>query len=61
MDGIAKDDFVSMREERDATLKAPRLLHQSLQMNVRGGKLPKLTASGLRMIQMPIYTVKDGW
>ncbi|UKZ78798.1 hypothetical protein TrVFT333_006543 [Trichoderma virens FT-333] len=36
-DGITAEEFVAMRNERDATLAAPRMLHQSLQINIRGG------------------------
>ncbi len=61
MEGITEDDFVSMRESRDASLKEPRLFHQSLQINIRGGRLPKLSPSGHRMIKTPIAASTDGW
>ncbi len=34
-------EFVSFREKRDATLAAPKLLFQSVQVNVDAGHLPK--------------------
>lgn len=34
-------DFVAFRQARDATLAAPKLLYQSLQVNIRAGHLPE--------------------
>jgi len=36
-----ESDFVSFREKRDATLPAPKLLFQSVQVNVDAGRLPE--------------------
>lgn len=38
--GTSEDEFVEWRRTRDATLNEPRLLHQALQVNIRGGRLP---------------------
>jgi len=38
--GTPKEEFVKTRSERDATLGTPRLLHPSLQFNIRGGVPP---------------------
>jgi glyoxylase-like metal-dependent hydrolase (beta-lactamase superfamily II) len=38
--GRAREDFVRMRRERDATLAPPRLLYPSLQVNIAAGRLP---------------------
>lgn len=35
-----KEDFIKFRQARDATLKAPRLLLPSVQVNIDGGKVP---------------------
>jgi glyoxylase-like metal-dependent hydrolase (beta-lactamase superfamily II) len=53
-DGIAQEDFVRLRQERDAALADPKLIHQSLQMNIRAGRLPKPTESGQRVLHMPL-------
>ncbi|KAE8548921.1 hypothetical protein EYB25_009304 [Talaromyces marneffei] len=53
-DGITEQDFVALRTERDAKLAAPRLLHQSLQMNIRAGRLPKTTDERFRMLHLPL-------
>jgi glyoxylase-like metal-dependent hydrolase (beta-lactamase superfamily II) len=39
-DGISEDQFVQVREARDATLAMPKLIIPSLQVNMRGGDLP---------------------
>lgn len=43
-----KEEYVKFRNGRDQTLKAPRLLFQSLQVNIRAGELPKF-------FKMPVY------
>ncbi|KAF4450367.1 putative metallo-beta-lactamase domain protein [Fusarium austroafricanum] len=53
-DGTSAHEFIDMRRTRDATLAAPRLIHPSLQVNIRGGKLPAPTSKGLKMIHMPV-------
>jgi glyoxylase-like metal-dependent hydrolase (beta-lactamase superfamily II) len=37
--GVKEEEFVSWRRERDAKLGEPRLLHQALPFNLRGGRL----------------------
>ncbi|PWY70588.1 metallo-beta-lactamase superfamily protein [Aspergillus eucalypticola CBS 122712] len=39
-EGTVEEEFVKWRQERDSALGEPRLLHPSLQVNVRGGRLP---------------------
>ncbi|KAK8075188.1 hypothetical protein PG997_009851 [Apiospora hydei] len=60
-DGITEDEFVTMREERDANLPAPRLFHQSLQVNIRTGQLPKPNEDGSRMLHLPLKVSGDKW
>lgn len=50
----SKEEFVKMREARDATLAAPRLLLQSVQVNINAGRLPKPRANGMRYLNIPI-------
>lgn len=59
--GIDEDEFVALRKERDATLDEPRLLHQALQMNIRGGRLPLPSSSGVRMLQVPLKLNNCQW
>merc|ERR1711964_754655 len=53
-DSVTEEDFVHLRKERDATLGEPRLLHQSLQINIRGGRPPKPTALGHSFLHLPM-------
>lgn len=46
--------FVAFRNERDRTLAAPRLLLQSVQVNVDAGALPSSHANGVRYLRIPI-------
>lgn len=53
-DGVTEEEFVKMRKERDEHLAAPRLLHESLQVNVRAGRLPSQNDSGMRLLKVPV-------
>jgi glyoxylase-like metal-dependent hydrolase (beta-lactamase superfamily II) len=58
-DGVSEEEFVKMRSARDEVLGAPRLLHQSLQMNIRAGRLPEATEVGQRLMHVPLkFAVK---
>ena len=47
-------DFVRMREARDKTLPMPKLILQSLQVNMRGGRLPEPEANGRSYLKIPV-------
>jgi len=47
--GKSKEDYVKFRKERDATLKAPRLILPSLQVNMRAGEFPTDEDGNLRL------------
>jgi glyoxylase-like metal-dependent hydrolase (beta-lactamase superfamily II) len=49
-----RDEFVRFRKERDATLAAPRLLFESVQVNVDAGRLPKAHGNGVRYFHLPV-------
>ena len=49
-----QDDFVEFRQERDKTLSAPRLLFQSVQVNIDAGALPAVGDSCRRYLKIPI-------
>jgi glyoxylase-like metal-dependent hydrolase (beta-lactamase superfamily II) len=53
-DGITEDEFVATREARDRTLQMPKLIIPSLQINMKGGKLPAPEADGKRYLKVPI-------
>ena len=52
--GIQESDFVAMREARDASLGMPTLILPSLQINMRAGHLPPLSASGRLLLKVPV-------
>lgn len=49
-----EQEFVQKRETRDKTLAVPRLIYPSVQVNIRGGQLPKAQANGVRYIKIPL-------
>ncbi len=51
---ISVDEFVSLREERDATLAMPSLILPSLQVNMRAGYLPPANGQGRMFLKVPI-------
>jgi glyoxylase-like metal-dependent hydrolase (beta-lactamase superfamily II) len=52
--GVTREDFVTQRRARDAELPPPRLILQSLQVNIRAGALPEPEDNGRRYLKMPI-------
>ena len=49
-----KEEFVKFRQKRDATLSTPRLLFQSVQVNVAAGNLPEAEDNKMRYLKIPI-------
>ncbi len=56
-DGVSEDDFVEMRTTRDATLAMPNLIMPSVQVNIRGGRLPEPEENGVSYIKIPVNAV----
>lgn len=56
-DGITEDEFVQMREARDATLDMPRLILPAVQVNMRAGHLPPPDANGVTYLKIPVNAV----
>lgn len=52
--GRSREDFIRMREARDATLAAPRLIIPSLQINMRAGNLPPAEDDGNSYLKVPL-------
>lgn len=50
----SQEDFVKFRQARDKSLAAPRLLFQSVQININAGVLPAQQAGGQRYLKLPI-------
>lgn len=51
--GTPKQQFVEMRQQRDATLAMPKLILPSIQVNMDGGKFPEPEANGIRYLKLP--------
>ena len=53
-EGKSKEDFVKMRDARDATLAMPKLIIPSLQVNMRAGQMPPADAEGNVYLKVPV-------
>ncbi|MEM1006661.1 MAG: MBL fold metallo-hydrolase [Pseudomonadota bacterium] len=53
-EGRSVEEFVEMRDARDATLAMPRLILPSLQINMRAGQMPPADEHGDVMLKVPI-------
>ena len=56
-DGISEEEFVAMRQARDATLEVPTLILPSVQVNVRAGQLPPPDENGVSYLRIPLNTL----
>ncbi|MGB7756869.1 MAG: MBL fold metallo-hydrolase [Salinisphaera sp.] len=56
-EGVTEDEFVAMREARDATLGMPRLILPSVQINMRAGHLPPEESNGVHYLKIPLDTL----
>jgi glyoxylase-like metal-dependent hydrolase (beta-lactamase superfamily II) len=56
-EGTSEDDFVAMREARDAKLSMPTLILPSVQVNMRAGDLPEPEDNGTRYLKIPLNAV----
>ena len=52
--GKSREEFVKMREDRDATLGMPQLIIPSLQVNMRAGNMPAPDAQGDTFLKLPV-------
>lgn len=56
-DGVSEDEFVAMREARDATLEMPQLILPSVQVNMRAGHFPPAEDNGVIYLKLPVNAV----
>lgn len=60
-DMAAEREYVGWRAERDSGLNEPKLLHQAMQVNIRGGRLPKEVRQGEGVfMQFRVSSVPEG-
>ncbi|WP_409522884.1 MBL fold metallo-hydrolase [Nitrincola sp. MINF-07-Sa-05] len=53
-DGVTEDEFVALREARDATLEMPVLILPSVQINIRAGQFPPAEDNGTAYLKIPL-------
>ena len=53
-EGTTEDEFVAMRQERDASLGMPRLILPSVQVNMRAGEMPPAESNGQVYLKVPL-------
>lgn len=53
-DGISEEQFVEMRNTRDATLEMPVLILPAIQINIRAGELPPKEVNGISYLKIPV-------
>ncbi|MFB2706076.1 MBL fold metallo-hydrolase [Marinobacter shengliensis] len=53
-EGMAEEEFVRLRTERDATLDMPRLILPSVQVNMRAGEMPEADDNGQVYLKVPV-------
>lgn len=54
-----KQDFVYMRQARDATLAMPKLILPSIQINMDAGRFPEPESNGIRYLKLPLNYFKQ--
>ncbi|TNE46455.1 MAG: MBL fold metallo-hydrolase [Deltaproteobacteria bacterium] len=52
--GRSREEFVQFRTSRDSKLSSPKLLFQSVQVNVDAGNLPKPADNQVRYLRIPL-------
>ncbi len=52
--GVTQEEFVTMRETRDATLSMPVLILPSVQVNMRAGQMPPAEDNGMTYLKIPV-------
>ncbi|UWQ38758.1 MBL fold metallo-hydrolase [Leisingera aquaemixtae] len=56
-EGRSIEEFVQMRDARDATLGMPRLILPSLQVNMRAGQMPEPDEQGDVFLKIPVNKI----
>lgn len=53
-ESITEEQFVAMRQQRDATLAMPRLIIPAIQVNIRAGGFPPAENNGVAYLKIPL-------
>ncbi len=54
-----EEEFVALREARDRELPMPKLILHSMQVNIRGGRLPEPENNGKRFLKIPLDALEE--
>lgn len=54
---VSKKAFVNLRNTRDISLKQPRLIIPSIQVNIAAGRFPKPDCNGITYLKTPINVI----
>jgi glyoxylase-like metal-dependent hydrolase (beta-lactamase superfamily II) len=54
---VSEQEFIDLREARDAQLGMPKLILPSIQINVRAGRLPEPEDNKIRYLKIPLDAV----
>lgn len=53
-EGVTEEEFTAFRKARDSELAAPKLLFQSIQVNIDAGELPEAEDTGTSYLKIPV-------
>ena len=53
-DGVTQEQFVEMRDTRDAGLEMPVLILPAIQINIRAGEMPPKEDNGVAYAKIPL-------
>ena len=53
-DTPSEQEFRTLRDKRDSTLPLPKLMLAALQINIRGGRLPRSEGNGRSYLKLPL-------
>ena len=59
MKARTEEEFAALREARDREVPMPKLILHSLQVNIRGGRLPEPESNGRRYLKIPLDALPD--
>jgi hypothetical protein len=53
-DGVSEEEFVAMRQKRDAGQEMPVLILPSIQVNIRAGTMSAAESNGVSYLKIPV-------
>jgi glyoxylase-like metal-dependent hydrolase (beta-lactamase superfamily II) len=56
-EGVSEQQFVTMRQSRDATLAVPVLILPAVQVNIRAGAFPPAESNGVSYLKIPLNSL----